>query len=103
MQFEWDAAKNQSSIEKHGVSFETAARIFEGPHFTWIDDRRAYGEPRLISIGMAAGTAVLTVAHTERAGRIRLISARPASRRERVKYHEQVSQAFDSGRDRGSR
>ena len=53
MAFEWDAAKNQANIRKHGVSFETAQRIFEGPILTWFDDR------------------------------IRLISARPASRKER--------------------
>ncbi len=83
MRLEWDEEKNRSNIRKHGVSFETAARIFDGPYLTWIDDREANGEERSISIGMVERTAILTVAHTERAGRIRLISARPASRGER--------------------
>ena len=51
MAFEWDVAKNQTNIRKHGVSFETAQRIFEGPVLTWFDDRKDYGEDRYISIG----------------------------------------------------
>ncbi len=90
MRFEWDEEKKKSKIRKHGVSFETAARIFDGPYLTWIDDREAYGEDRMLSIGIVDDVAVLTVAHTNRAGRIRLISARPASRRERARYHAQV-------------
>ena len=43
MTFEWDTAKNQTNIRKHGVSFETAQRIFEGSVLTWFDDRKDYG------------------------------------------------------------
>lgn len=90
MQFEWDEVKNQSNIHKHGVSFETAKRIFEGPVVTWIDQRKDYGEVRSISIGQVEPVALIVVAHTTRNGRIRLISARPASRKERKAYHEQI-------------
>jgi len=89
MAFEWDPAKNQANITKHGVAFETARRIFEGPVLTWFDDRREYGEERFISVGKVA-RARLVVVHTERDGSIRLISARPASRRERQAYHERT-------------
>ena len=89
MAFEWDPVKNQANITKHGVSFETAKRIFDGPIVTWFDERREYGEERFISVGKVA-RALLVVAHTERHGRIRLISARPASRRERQAYHERT-------------
>ena len=82
-------AKNQANISKHGVAFETAKRIFEGPMVTWFDDRREYGEERFISDDQVA-RAHLVVAHTKRDGRIRLISARPASRRERQAYHERT-------------
>jgi uncharacterized DUF497 family protein len=85
---EWDGAKNLQNIAKHGVSFELAQRIFDGPVLTWIDDRRDYGEQREVSIGMVDGVLVLTVAHTDRSGVRRLISARPASRRERSRYEQ---------------
>ncbi len=90
MQFEWDEAKNHANIRKHGISFETAKRIFEGPVVTWIDQRKAYGEDRYISIGRVEPVALIVVAHTKRNGRIRLISARPASRKERQAYHEWI-------------
>ncbi|MCY4389210.1 MAG: BrnT family toxin [Desulfurellaceae bacterium] len=90
MQFEWDEVKNQANIRKHGISFETAKRIFEGPVVTRIDQRKDYGEDRYISIGRVEPAALIVVAHTSRNGRIRLISARPASRKERQAYHEQI-------------
>ena len=89
MLFEWDEAKNQANIRKHGVSFETARRTFDGPVLTWVDERMDYGEVRHVSIGKV-GNAVVVVAHTDRDGRMRLIPARPASRKERQAYHERV-------------
>lgn len=88
MKYEWDEAKNAINIEKHGVDFETAALIFDGPVLTFEDIRHDYGEQRLNSIGSAAGIVLLTVTHTDRQGTIRIISARPASRRERKRYEE---------------
>lgn len=88
MAFEWDEAKNSANIAKHGVSFETAQRIFEGPVLTWIDGRKAYGEIRMHSIGQVERVAVLAVIHTDRDGRTRIISARPADRTERRIYEE---------------
>ena len=85
--FEWDEAKNRSNIRKHGVDFAVAKRIFLGAVVTETDGRKDYGEIRYRSIGSAQG-GVVVVAHARRNGRIRLISARPASRRERRKYHE---------------
>lgn len=99
MAFEWDPAKNQANIDKHGVSFEVAKLIFDGPVFTRSDDRKDYGEPRRISIGRVAN-AFLVVAHTDRNGRMRLISARPAGRRERETYHDQIRQASHARTDR---
>lgn len=85
---EWDEAKNLLNVAKHGVSFDLAQRIFDGPVLTWIDDRQDYGETREISIGTVDDAVVLTVAHTDRSGVRRLISARRASRRERSLYEE---------------
>lgn len=95
MEFEWDAAKNRANVEKHGVSFEMAARIFEGYCLTRPDDRFDYGETREISIGVLEGVAVLVVVHTDRAGRCRIISARPAKRSERVIYEQALQTAPD--------
>ena len=90
MEFEWDEAENQTNIRKHGIGFDTAKRIFEGPIATSPDHRQDYGEDRHISIGRVEPGALVVVAHTMRGGRIRLISARPASRKERKTYHERT-------------
>ena len=90
MTFEWDEAKNQTNVRKHGVDFETAKRIFEGPVVTGIDQRKDYGEDRYITIGRVARDVLIVVAYTNRDGRIRLISARPASRKEKQTYHERI-------------
>ena len=83
MEFEWDEAKNRTNIRKHGIGFDTAKRIFEERVTTSPDRRRDYGEDRHISIGRVKPGVLIVVAHTERHGRIRLISARPASRKEK--------------------
>ena len=88
--FEWDDTKNAINIAKHGVSFQLSRRIFDGPVLTVRDDRKDYGELREISIGMAGEGAILTVVHTDRQGRMRIISARPASARERRRYEEAI-------------
>ena len=90
MEFEWDEAKNRTNIHKHGIGFDTAKRIFEERVTTSPDRRRDYGEDRHISIGRVKPGVLIVVAHTERHGRIRLISARPASRKERRVYHERT-------------
>lgn len=94
MTFEWDEAKNQTNIEKHGLSFATASRIFEGPVLTAIDDRFEYGEVCRNSIGAIDGVLVIVVTHTDR-DRTRIISARPAKRAERNTYEEALRQGID--------
>ena len=89
MRFEWDEAKNRANIVKHGIDFKTARRIFDGPVLTRSDRRRDYGEERHVSIGRV-DAAVIVVAHTARGRRMRLISARPASRREREAWHDRI-------------
>lgn len=92
MEFEWDEAKDRANVAKHGVGFQTAKRIFEGPVLTRPDLRRDYGEVRHISVGRV-GPAVLVVAHTRRGAHLRLISARPASQKERRAYHEHTQES----------
>ena len=88
MQSEWDKDKSAANIAKHGVSFATAARIFDGSVFTVLDDRRDYGEVGKNSIGQVDGILYLVVTHTDRDERIRIISARPAKRSERQRHDE---------------
>lgn len=85
--FEWDPAKAKSNEAKHGVSFEQAETIFEDPMaITYPDPDHSNTEEREITIGKAEDQIILTVAHTERSGRIRLISARRATKAEQRRY-----------------
>ena len=93
IKFEWDEGKNQANIGKHGVSFETASRIFEGLVITAVDDRHDYGEIRENSLGMVEGVVILNVTHTDRKGVTRIISARPAKSSERQIYEQALRKA----------
>ncbi len=87
-EFEWDDAKAAANLVKHGVSFELARLVFRDiARLESYDDRRDYGEDRFIATGEANGI-ILVVAHTEREGRVRIISARRATRYERQTYAE---------------
>jgi len=88
-EFEWDSNKNALNLQKHGISFEEASHIFNGsgPIVTNYDEN-FHEEDREISFGLLNGVVVVCVVHTERNGKIRLISARLATKREREKYYE---------------
>jgi uncharacterized DUF497 family protein len=84
--FEWDAAKNDANFAKHGVDFEVAASIFEGPVVEALDERRDYGEIRWICYGMV-DEEIYRVVYTRREQNvIRIISAHKAGRRTRRKW-----------------
>ena len=86
LEFEWDEAKATENYARHGVSFELAKQVFNDPFAVErIDDRRDDGEERYILIGLASGHG-LFVAYTEREERIRLISARRATKHEQDDY-----------------
>ncbi len=89
MTFEWDAGKAARNLAKHGVSFPEAALVFADPRRLTFTDTRHTTEHRENTIGLIAGLVVVTVTHTDRSGVTRLISARPASRQERKRYHAQ--------------
>ncbi|MCY4182461.1 MAG: BrnT family toxin [Gammaproteobacteria bacterium] len=88
-------AKDRSNIEKHGVSFEFAKDIFDRAVLTASSSSQGYGEQRYISIGRV-GVTVVSVVHTTRSDRTRLISARPAPRKERLMFHEKIQKTTDS-------
>jgi hypothetical protein len=90
MVFAWDE-KNRINRRKHGIAFETAARVFEDPNVVSYRDRVVDEEERWNAIGSAGGIAILFVVHTseEQHGEeeIRIVSARKASPRERALYY----------------
>ena len=87
--YEWDDAKAAENLAKHGVSFDSAKRVFKDAFGAELfDDREDYGEERCIRIGMVDGT-ILFVAYTERSERKRIISARQATKLEQDDYYRQ--------------
>ncbi len=87
MEFEWDPKKSELNLKKHGVSFHEAANVFGDPYaITFPDPDHSEGEDRFLTFGYSAKNHLLVVVHTERQGKIRIISARRATRRERTIY-----------------
>jgi hypothetical protein len=89
MRFSWDGAKAMLNVAKHGVSFHEAATVFgDALAITYPDPDHSIGEERYVTFGHSVSGRVLVVAHVERHDTLRLISARPATRRERKLYEE---------------
>jgi hypothetical protein len=89
LRFWWDTRKAAANVRKHGVSFKEAATAFGDPLSVTIPDPdHSLAEERFILIGRTRGSRLVVVAHQERGDDIRLISARRATRRERLTYEE---------------
>lgn len=89
LSFEWDPAKDEANARKHGVTFEEASTAFGDPlSITVPNPEHSEREVRFLLLGLSKTGRLLVVAHTERGGRIRIISARPAVRRERREYEQ---------------
>jgi uncharacterized DUF497 family protein len=87
--FEWDPAKAEANLQAHGVSFEEAATVFQDPLARiHSDPDHSESENRAILVGHSVAGQLLLVSFTDRQGRIRLISARATTRRERKEYEE---------------
>ncbi len=87
---EWDDEKNKINKKKHGISFETAARIFlDDNRIEYYDELHSDFEDRFRVIGIV--DEVLFVVYTEREDRYRLISARQADKSEEGEYYGQYS------------
>ena len=84
--FEWDEEKARLNREKHGVSFEEAASVFLDLDYCLIRDR--LHEDRFVALGFSGFARLLFVVHCERGERIRLLSARRATQRERRTYEQ---------------
>ncbi len=91
MQYAWNARKAASNEAKHGVSFEEAITVFRDPLSVTIDDPlHSVGEDRYVTMGLSRAGRLLVVVHADDRAveRIRIISARAASRTERQAYEQ---------------
>jgi uncharacterized DUF497 family protein len=87
--FEWDREKAAVNRKKHGVTFEEAVTVFQDLLAkVHADPAHSASERRAIMVGHSDAGRLLLVAFTDRRGRIRIISARVATRRERQAYEE---------------
>jgi len=97
LQFTWDERKDRANRRKHGISFETAALVFEDPYHLSARDREVEGELRWQTIGTVQGKQIVLVAHTLSESVhevneevVRIISARKATPQERSIYAQGI-------------
>ena len=91
MKFEWDENKSINNIQKHKVSFEEAVTVFDYQlSVTFDDPDHSTLEKRELTIGFSIKNRLLIVSSTIRKNQIRLISARLATKKERIKYEEGI-------------
>jgi uncharacterized DUF497 family protein len=89
MEFEWDTEKAANNLAKHGVSFHDAATVFGDPlGVTYFDPDHSEDEDRFLTVGHTSAGELLVVAHADRGDRVRIISARRATRRESQQHEE---------------
>ncbi|KAF0108322.1 MAG: hypothetical protein FD146_896 [Anaerolineaceae bacterium] len=94
MKFEWDKQKNRANVEKHGLDFADACKVFESPMLVRLDDRKDYSENRWIGIGLLDMRAVVTVFAEPKENTIRVISFRKATSDERKRYEQAYKNEF---------
>jgi uncharacterized protein len=89
LHFEWHPEKARRNLQKHQVGFAEAQTIFDDPQFiAFLDEEHSVNEERIIAIGLSNQNRLLMVAYTERNERIRIISARKATKHEEKFYNE---------------
>ncbi len=90
VQFQWDAGNNTKSYTKHGVSPEEAESVFQDERrLDFRDPLHSATENRFVTLGRSTHPRILLVAWTLRGRLVRIISIRPASKKERVVYETQ--------------
>jgi uncharacterized protein len=95
MRYEWHERKRKVNLRKHGFDFLDAPPVFRGATLTVADDRQDYGEDRFVTFGLLSDT-VVTIAHTENAKTIRIISMRKATRHEEKSYFAQIDHRLEA-------
>ena len=87
--FEWDPSKARLNLKTHGISFDEASTAFRDPLSRTIDvPLHSNAEERFVLIGHSIRRRLLVIVHTERGDRIRILSARLATKKERFRYEE---------------
>lgn len=91
-EFEWDENKSRANLLKHNISFNEAITVFKNKESVVYKYKSKIvgGETRYLSLGLYKKSTVIAVVHTVRRNKIRIISARPASRRERTIYEKKI-------------
>ena len=91
MLFDWDEEKAKSNLAKHKISFDEATSVFDDPLFlTFADPEHSLQEQRFLIMGESARGRLLVISYTDRKDITRLISARPATRKERKAYESEL-------------
>ena len=94
MRFEWDENKRRINLAKHGIDFEYSMRVWADPHHLIVGDTNSNDEERWIAIGNVGYTAVVVAVHTYRGDEddyiVRIISARKATKHERINYEKEA-------------
>lgn len=93
LEFEWDEKKNISNFKMHGIWFEEVTGVFDDQlGCLFFDSNHSHDESRFILIGMNTFRKILVVVHAyrENEDKVRIISARPATKKERGFYEEGI-------------
>ena len=89
MKFEWDKLKDAGNLRKHGISFDDATTVFGDPlAITYADPDNSEEENRFLTFGHTSNGLLIIVSHTHRDDKIRPISARKMTRKERREYEQ---------------
>jgi uncharacterized protein len=89
LRFVWSERKRVENLARHGLDFADTPRVFEGPTFTFEDNRFAYAEQRFVTLGLLEDI-VVSIVHTETPLVIRIISFRKATTHEQAIYFAQI-------------
>jgi uncharacterized protein len=86
MKLQWDDNDSAENLAKHGITLEEAAHIFKDVHLRIEHEPVEFGDVKFIALGRIAREIVIAVAHTDRIGFIKILSARRANLEEREAY-----------------
>ena len=91
--FEWDSGNQAKSLKKHGISSQEAEEAFFRPKLVLPDQSHSKTESRFVMYGQTDKGKILFISFTIRNKRVRVISARPADKKERTIYGQEVKKA----------
>ena len=90
MRYSWDKEKNIRNLNRHGIAFADAVRIFNGPTVEKVDDRSDHGESRVYAVGLVNSVEVTVVYTDENDEERRIISAGRPEPHERRSYWQNI-------------